>query len=549
MATEQDRDRRVGGGRREFLQPRVADPVVEQQVRAEAILGAWPAALVRPEPMCQQDSTVDDGRVGEPGGDATERTRAVAVEQDPEDRGGRALVGRPRSKTTFLHEDPGPRGGVTFEPGRAGGRRPAGDQEFTTRVRGDRPDGRQSLVDRREIDARPGKTGDHEVDRAIDVDGEPPARPKVGDLVAGGLRKPAGQRVVATEIREIDQSLARPGDRHDIGGVAVVGQGSPVVGSGCGHEGHAVTGRRQWHGTGAEDHQATGRAIGTDEVAEAAAERCIVGRPGDDANIDPVDRREGPLVATSEDQSGVGDPSLDRSRVRSGGGVQDSDVDRSHPASLSVACEELMATRRVRAYIGLGANLGDAGATLAEAVIALETLPGVQVRGVSRLYATDPVGVVDQPEFRNAVVALDVAAGPDAATGAIALLTALKVLERDFGRRAGPRWGPRELDLDLLIFGRARLAIERPEAARSIDADVDPAKASRLLEVPHREARQRLFVLAPLADLAPRLVPPGWAETVETARRRRVEVEGMDAVRVSADWDPSTRSWVPVQPR
>ena len=118
--------------------------------------------------------------------------------------------------------------------------------------------------------------------------------------------------------------------------------------------------------------------------------------------------------------------------------------------------------RRVRAYVGLGANLGDASATLAAAARALAALPGVRVRGVSRLYATRPVGVEDQPDFRNAVVALDVPAGPDPATGALALLVALKRLERAFGRRERERWGPRELDLDLLIFGRARLSLERP---------------------------------------------------------------------------------------
>ena len=92
-----------------------------------------------------------------------------------------------------------------------------------------------------------------------------------------------------------------------------------------------------------------------------------------------------------------------------------------------------MSARTVRAYVGLGANVGDAGRTLAEAIRALAALRGVRLRGVSRLYATAPVGVTDQPEFRNAVVALDVRAGPDPATGATELLSALKGLERDFG--------------------------------------------------------------------------------------------------------------------
>lgn len=194
---------------------------------------------------------------------------------------------------------------------------------------------------------------------------------------------------------------------------------------------------------------------------------------------------------------------------------------------------------RVRAYIGLGANVGDAAATLAAAVHALAALPGVRVRGVSRLYATEPVGVVDQPEFSNAVVALDAPAGPDPATGALALLVALKQLERAFGRQTRARWGPREVDLDLLVFGRNRIEAERPADGRSSN----PAKAALPLVVPHAEARGRLFVLAPLSDLAPRLVPPGWGETVATAAARRRALESPAAVRPIAAWDGS--GWRP----
>ena len=195
--------------------------------------------------------------------------------------------------------------------------------------------------------------------------------------------------------------------------------------------------------------------------------------------------------------------------------------------------------RRVRAYVGLGANLGDAAGAIARGIRALAALPGVRPHAVSRLYVTEPVGVVDQPVFRNAVLALDVPAGPDAATGAMALLIALKQLERTFGRQERERWGPRELDLDLLVFGRARLALDRPPAGLSLD----PGKADRRLVVPHQEAADRLFVLAPLADVAAGLVPPGWPETVGTAARRRAAIEGPDAVRPVAIWDPDRATW------
>lgn len=192
--------------------------------------------------------------------------------------------------------------------------------------------------------------------------------------------------------------------------------------------------------------------------------------------------------------------------------------------------------RRVRAYIGLGANVGDARRTLAAAVRSLGALPGVRVRGVSRLFATRPVGVVDQPDFLNAVVALDVPAGSDPGSGALALLLALKGLERAFGREVRGRWGPRELDLDLLVFGRNRIHLERPSQGRSDD----PARTgAQWLDVPHIAAGERLFVLAPLADVAPGLVPPGWGATVESRRRERVAIEGADAVRVVGTWDQS----------
>lgn len=192
---------------------------------------------------------------------------------------------------------------------------------------------------------------------------------------------------------------------------------------------------------------------------------------------------------------------------------------------------------RRRAYVGLGANVGDARATLTAAVHALAALPGARRRGVSNLHRTKPVGVEDQPDFLNAVVALDVPSGPDPETGATALLIALKNLERSFGRQRRARWGPRELDLDLLLFGRAKLVIERPPEAVPLSAAIDPGAAKRLLEVPHPSMRDRLFVLAPLADLASGLVPPGWHETIATARARRDRDEGATAVQPAGQWD------------
>jgi 2-amino-4-hydroxy-6-hydroxymethyldihydropteridine diphosphokinase len=196
----------------------------------------------------------------------------------------------------------------------------------------------------------------------------------------------------------------------------------------------------------------------------------------------------------------------------------------------------------VRVYVGLGANVGDARATFAHAVGALAALPGATLSGVSRIYRTKPVGVTDQPEFLNAVVALDVPESVDFATGATALLIQLKDLERAFGRQQRRRWGPRELDLDLLLYGDARLSIERPPRGAPLSAASDPSAATQLLEVPHPSMADRLFVLAPLADLAPALVPPGWSESVE-ARRVRLAMAEADAVTPMGTWDPEQSDW------
>ena len=186
-------------------------------------------------------------------------------------------------------------------------------------------------------------------------------------------------------------------------------------------------------------------------------------------------------------------------------------------------------SKPVRAYVGLGSNVGDSRATLVRSVRALDALPGARVRGVSRLYRTRPVGVTDQPDFLNAVVALDVPAGREPEIGGLALLEALKQLEQAFGRRARQRWGPREVDLDLLFFGRNLINVKRPD--------------ERWLVVPHPEARHRLFVLAPLADLAQGLRPPGWHETVATARDRQRDIEGPAAAQPIGEYNAERGDW------
>lgn len=196
-----------------------------------------------------------------------------------------------------------------------------------------------------------------------------------------------------------------------------------------------------------------------------------------------------------------------------------------------------------RAYIGLGANVGDAWTALTRAVAALRALPATTLAAVSSLYRTRPVGPVNQPDFLNAVVALDVPAGVTPELGAMALLTALKQLEGSIGRQDRERWGPREIDLDVLLFGQHELHLERAPDARSDD----PARAgSQWLDIPHVSAAERLFVLAPLAELSPRSRPPGWPDTVAQTCADVASTEAADAVRLVAAWDADRQGWFAV---
>ncbi|MBV8065274.1 MAG: 2-amino-4-hydroxy-6-hydroxymethyldihydropteridine diphosphokinase [Actinobacteria bacterium] len=148
-----------------------------------------------------------------------------------------------------------------------------------------------------------------------------------------------------------------------------------------------------------------------------------------------------------------------------------------------------------RAYIGLGSNLGDRERTIREGLAALDA-SGVTVVAVSTLVDTEPVGVVGQPRFLNAVAAVDTR------LGARELLNVLLDVERRFGRRrdeAVPH-GPRTLDLDLLLYG---------------DAEIDEPG----LHVPHPRMHERDFVLGPLAEVAPGLEVPGKGK-VQTLRAR-----------------------------
>lgn len=146
-----------------------------------------------------------------------------------------------------------------------------------------------------------------------------------------------------------------------------------------------------------------------------------------------------------------------------------------------------------RCFIALGANLGDPVATVQAALLALRRLPHAEFITASSLYRTAPVGLRHQPDFINAVAEL-VAVSP-----APTLLESLFEIEASFGRRRSVKNAPRTLDLDLLLYGDA--------------VSDDPQ-----LTLPHPRLHQRAFVLAPLAEIAPRLIIPGRGRVADLLR-------------------------------
>ena len=139
-----------------------------------------------------------------------------------------------------------------------------------------------------------------------------------------------------------------------------------------------------------------------------------------------------------------------------------------------------------RAFVGIGSNLGDSRALIAAALELLGAEDGVEVVGVSTLRETDPVGYEDQPPFLNGAAEVETELGPRD------LLSRLLAIERQLGRvrGEGPRFGPRTIDLDLLLYGH-----------ESVD---EPG-----LEVPHPRLHERRFALEPLAELNAALEVPG----------------------------------------
>ncbi len=144
-------------------------------------------------------------------------------------------------------------------------------------------------------------------------------------------------------------------------------------------------------------------------------------------------------------------------------------------------------------YLGLGSNLGDRAHNLLAALRMLDGMEGLAVREVSSVYETEPWGVEDQPRFLNLVAAVESERGPRA------VLEACREVEEALGRVRKRRWGPRVIDVDVLLY------------EDQVWEDDD-------LVIPHPLMLERDFVMVPLLELAPRALPPGMAKAIERWR-------------------------------
>ena len=140
----------------------------------------------------------------------------------------------------------------------------------------------------------------------------------------------------------------------------------------------------------------------------------------------------------------------------------------------------------VTAYLGLGGNLGDRLAALTEALRLLDSTPGMRRTACSSVYETEPWGVAEQPHFLNLVAGYETTLPP------VGLLAVCKKVESQVGRTESYRWGPRLIDVDILLYGDQAVSVADPD-----------------LQIPHPRMMQRAFVLVPLAEIAAdAIVPP-----------------------------------------
>lgn len=155
----------------------------------------------------------------------------------------------------------------------------------------------------------------------------------------------------------------------------------------------------------------------------------------------------------------------------------------------------------VIAYLGLGSNLGDKKKNLNRAIRHLKQLPRLYLHRISRFYRTRPMYVVHQPYFLNAAVKVETSIDPED------LLVAIKTIEKKIERRSRTRYGPRIIDIDLLLYGKKCMH-------------------TSWLQIPHKRMHERPFVLKPLNEIAPNSIHPVFKKSIKTLMNNcRIDIQ------------------------
>ncbi|KAB2328822.1 2-amino-4-hydroxy-6-hydroxymethyldihydropteridine diphosphokinase [Cytobacillus depressus] len=155
-----------------------------------------------------------------------------------------------------------------------------------------------------------------------------------------------------------------------------------------------------------------------------------------------------------------------------------------------------------KAYIGLGSNMGERAATLKEAIANIEAVPNIQVVNTSSIYETEPVGYEDQDRFLNMVIEVRTSLNP------FELLNTCLEIEKGLGRKRDIRWGPRTIDLDILLYNQESIISEK-------------------LTVPHPRIQERAFVIIPLLDIKPDFKLPTMEVSLQDVLKRIPDREGV----------------------
>jgi 2-amino-4-hydroxy-6-hydroxymethyldihydropteridine diphosphokinase len=166
--------------------------------------------------------------------------------------------------------------------------------------------------------------------------------------------------------------------------------------------------------------------------------------------------------------------------------------------------------KRAVVYIGFGSNVGDRQQNVFNALLELQKSPFVSIQKVSSFYETDPVGYTEQADFINGVVEIATDLSP------AQLLSFVQGIEQKLGRTRTVRWGPRMIDLDILLYDETVLKSDE-------------------LVIPHREMHKRRFVLGPLAEIAPDIMIPGTEKTVSQLLNDTTDSSRIQPVKTSAD--------------